>query len=204
MKTNSTLTNWLTDPLRPKLLLVLLLLSIGLYAQQPGKTIAGQVVDETDKPLPGVTVKVKGTSVATSTDENGKYAIKVNTVQDILTFSMLGMTVQEIPVGAKTALDVKLLPDSRALEDVVVVGYGTSSKKDVTGAVTSVTPDEFNGGVISTPSQLLQGKVAGLNITKSGNPNENGAIILRGPSSLRRGAQEPLYVIDGVPAASID
>lgn len=204
MKTNSTLTNWLTDPLRPKILLVLMLLSIGLYARQTGKTIAGQVVDETSKPLPGVTVKVKGTSLATSTDENGKYAIKVNTDQDILIFSMMGMAIQEIAVGTKTAINVKLLSDSKALEDVVVVGYGTSSKKDVTGAVTSVTPDEFNGGVISTPSQLLQGKVAGLNITKSGNPNENGAIILRGPSSLRRGAQEPLYVIDGVPAASID
>jgi len=204
MKKISTLTGRLLDWLCPKFLLVLLFLYSGTFAQQPGRTVSGRVTDETSSPLPGVTVRVKGTALATSTNENGNYSIKVSNDQDVLTFSMLGLATQEIPVGSKTTINANLLADSKSLKDVVVVGYGTSSRKDVTGAVTSVSPDEFNSGVISTPAQLLQGKVAGLNITKSGNPNENGAIILRGPSSLRAGAQEPLYVIDGVPAASID
>jgi TonB-linked SusC/RagA family outer membrane protein len=191
-------------PLKTLFSTMLMLLSLAVLAQQPGKTVTGRVTDETNAPLPGVTVKVKGTSIGASTNENGAYSIKINGNQDVLTFSMLGMVAQEVSTDSKSVINVTLVANSQSLKDVVVVGYGTSSRKDVTGAVTSVTPDEFNGGVISTPSQLLQGKVAGLNITKSGNPNENGAIILRGPSSLRVGAQEPLYVIDGVPAASID
>ena len=97
------------------------------------------------------------------------------------------------------------MPDNQTLKDVVVIGYGTANKKDLTGAVTSIKSEEFNQGVMVNPAQLLQGKVAGLNVTKSGDPNARPSTILRGPSTLREGAaQEPFYVIDGVPGASID
>lgn len=179
--------------------------SMNTYAQEAGKIIKGQVVDETNVPLPGVIVRVKGTSIATSTNETGDYTIKVNTEQDTLTFSMLGsVTIQRL-VGPATEINVKLQTDNTMLTDVVVIGYGTASKKDLTGAITSIKSEDFNQGVLVTPSQLLQGKVAGLNVTKSGDPNGRPSTILRGPSTLREGAaQEPFYVIDGVPGASID
>jgi len=118
---------------------------------------------------------------------------------------MLGMVPQEMTIGSKLIINVTLVTDSKSLKDVVVIGYGTSNKKDLTGSVTSVKAEEFNQGVLVSPAQLLQGKVAGLNVTKSGDPNAKPSTILRGPSTLREGAaQEPFYVIDGVPGASID
>ncbi len=108
-----------------------------------------------------------------------------------------------IKAGQQIALNIKLKDLPNALQEVVI-GYGKSKRNEVTGAVTSISPEEFNRGVVSSPGQLLQGKVAGLNITRSGNPTDKPAVILRGPSSFREGAQEPFYVIDGVPGASID
>ncbi len=176
-----------------------------VFAQQTGKIITGNVKDETNNPLPGVIVKLKGTSTAVTTNGDGEYTIRVNSTQDILVFSILGSATKEITVGTGTTLNVVLLPDTRLLKDVVVIGYGTSNKKDLTGAVTSIKAEEFNQGVLVSPAQLLQGKVAGLNITKSGDPNQRAATILRGPSTFREGgAQEPFYVIDGVPGADIN
>jgi iron complex outermembrane receptor protein len=185
--------------------LMLVVLSFTVFAQQPGKTITGRVTDEANAPLPGVTVKVKGTNTGASTSENGNYSIKVSSNEDVLTFTMLGMVSQEVTIGSKSVINVTLVTDSKSLKDVVVIGYGTSNKKDLTGSVTSVKAEEFNQGVLVSPAQLLQGKVAGLNVTKSGDPNAKPSTILRGPSTLREGAaQEPFYVIDGVPGASID
>ncbi|MBB6269861.1 iron complex outermembrane receptor protein [Pedobacter cryoconitis] len=186
------------------LLLFMLTISICAFAQQ-SKIIKGKVTDDTNTGLPGVTVRVKGTKVATSTNQNGDFSIQINNAQDILVFNMLGMITKEAAVGNNSSLNISLVTDSKLLQDVVVIGYGTSSKKDLTGAVTSVNADEFNQGVMTSPAQLLQGKVAGLNVTKSGDPNAKPSTILRGPSTLREGAaQEPFYVIDGVPGASID
>ncbi len=176
-----------------------------IYAQQNERIIKGTVTDETNLPLPGVTIRVKGSEKATSSDIDGKYSISITTSNAVLTYSMLGSGTQEIAIGNQNTINVKLLPDSKLLKDVVVIGYGTSNKKDLTGAVTSVKAEEFNQGVLVSPAQLLQGKVAGLNVTKSGDPNARPSTILRGPSTLREGAaQEPFYVIDGVPGASID
>ncbi|WP_129713994.1 SusC/RagA family TonB-linked outer membrane protein [Pedobacter sp. SYP-B3415] len=187
------------------LLLLFFLASAGLAnAQTAGQRVAGTVSDEAGAALPGVTVLLKGSTTAVVTDDQGAYTIRINSAQDVLRFAMVGKISQEVAVNGRTTINLVLKDENNTLKDLVVVGYGTSDRKNLTGAITSVKPDQFNAGVISTPSQLLQGKVAGLNITKSGNPNENGAIILRGPSSLRAGAQEPLYVIDGVAAASID
>lgn len=185
------------------LIAMLLFFSLNTYAQG-SKTITGKVVDETNQPLPAVTVKIKGSNLGTSTDTNGVYTIQAKS-SDVLTFSLLGSLTKEIPVNNQAKIDITLVSDNQNLKDVVVIGYGTANKKDLTGAITSVKSEEFNQGVMVNPAQLLQGKVAGLNVTKSGDPNGKPSITLRGPSSFREGAaQEPFYVIDGVPGAAIE
>lgn len=188
------------------MLAVLLQLAGASLAQNGSRVIKGKVTDETNAPIPGATVALKGTNRATSTDANGNYAITVTSGNDVLVFSFLGSIKKEVTIGDNVALNVSLLNDTKQLKDVVVIGYGTSSKQDVTGSITSLKSEDFNVGVTTTPAELLQGKVAGLNVTKSGDPNQAPAVILRGPSTIRTtgGAQEPFYVIDGVPGASID
>jgi len=185
------------------LLIMLMLFSVNVIAQNT-QNISGRVVDETNQPIPGVTVRIKGSTGGTSTNLDGNYNISAKS-SNVLVFSMLGSISKEVSVGNQTRINVTLMPDNQNLKDVVVIGYGTANKKDVTGAVTSIKSEEFNQGVMVNPAQLLQGKVAGLNVTKSGDPNAKPSTILRGPSTLREGAaQEPFYVIDGVPGASID
>ncbi|MBD1365425.1 TonB-dependent receptor [Mucilaginibacter sp. ZT4R22] len=187
------------------LLLCAIIFSASPALSQTARIVKGNVADEKNQPLPGVSVVVAGSSTGVMTDVNGNYALTVSGNIVTLKFSYIGYLPKEVKVGADNTLNVTLLPDARQLKDVVVIGYGTSSKKDVTGAITSVKAEEFNAGVLTTPAELLQGKVAGLNITKSGDPNKQPATILRGPSTLREGAaQQPFYVIDGVPGASID
>jgi iron complex outermembrane receptor protein len=188
-------------------LLFVMLINIALFAQQKeGTTIKGIVTDESNVPLPGVTVTVKGTNNGTVTNANGGYAIVVMSADDVLSFTLMGEIPKEIKAGDKKVINVTMVTDTRQLRDVVVIGYGTSSKKDVTGSITTIKSEEFNQGVLTSPAELLQGKVAGLNVTKSGDPNSAPAVVLRGPSTIRTtgGAMEPFYVIDGVPGASID
>lgn len=182
-----------------------LLLAPGLALAQ--QTIKGTVTDEKNAALPGVTVRIKDSSVATATANDGTYSLKTTGPADILVFSFVGSVTKEVIAGAQTTLNISLLPNAQELKDVVVIGYGTQSRQDVTGAVTSIKADEFNQGVLTTPAEVLQGKVAGLNITKSGDPNQRPSVVLRGPSTIRTvngGVTEPFYVIDGVPGASID
>ncbi|TVT41147.1 SusC/RagA family TonB-linked outer membrane protein [Hymenobacter setariae] len=184
--------------------LALLLCPMLAAAQQ---TIKGTVTDEKNAPLPGVTVRLKDGSTAVGTAPDGTYSIKTNGPTDILVFSFLGTEPKEVIAGTQTSLNVTLLPDAQKLKDVVVIGYGTATREDIIGSVTSVKAGEFNQGVLTTPAELLQGKVAGLNITKSGDPNQRPSVVLRGPSTIRTlngGVTEPFYVIDGVPGASID
>jgi TonB-linked SusC/RagA family outer membrane protein len=187
------------------LLLCAIIFSVSPAFSQTGKTIKGTVTDEKNEPLPGVSVVLVGTTVGVMTDAKGNYSLNVSGESAVLKFTSIGYTSKEVKVGTNATINVNMLPDAKQLKDVVVIGYGTSSKKDVTGAITSVKAEDFNAGVLTTPAELLQGKVAGLNITKSGDPNKQPATILRGPSTFREGAaQEPFYVIDGVPGASID
>ncbi|MDB5128356.1 SusC/RagA family TonB-linked outer membrane protein [Mucilaginibacter sp.] len=187
------------------LLLCAIIFSVSPVFSQTGRTIKGTVTDEKNEPLPGVSVVVAGTTVGVMTDAKGNYSLNVSGESAVLRFTSIGYTSKEVRVGTNSTINVNMLPDAKQLKDVVVIGYGTSSKKDVTGAITSVKAEDFNAGVLTTPAELLQGKVAGLNITKSGDPNKQPATILRGPSTFREGAaQEPFYVIDGVPGASID
>lgn len=175
------------------------------FQQQTGAmketTITGTVRDQQGA-LVGVTVRVKNTNRGTATDTAGKFHIDAN-LGETLVFSILNYQEKEQVID-KSEINVIMETDSHVLSGVVVIGYGQTTKGNVTGSITSVKSSEFNVGVNNSPDQLLQGKVAGLNITRSGDPNATPTIILRGPSTLRTGAaQEPFYVIDGVPGASI-
>ena len=164
-------------------------------------TIDGTVRDA-QGPLPGASILIKNSSKGTTSDAQGKFSLEADR-KDVLVISMIGYQTKEVPASASD-FSITLVEDTKQLNEVVVVGYGATTQGDVTGSISSVKSGDFNAGVNNAPDQLLQGKVAGLNVTRSGDPNATASIILRGPSTLRTGAaQEPFYVIDGVPGASI-
>ena len=180
---------------------VMFLLSSTLAFAQ--NRVTGTVKDKTGMPLPGVNVLEKGTTNGSITDVDGKYIINVEKGKT-LQFSYIGFTTQEITVN-KSTINVTLQEDLQALDEVVVIGYGSMSRKDVTSSITTVKSDKLNVGTYTDPAQLLQGKVPGLTITQSSDPNGGtSSITLRGASSLRGGeAMEPYYVVDGVPGVSL-
>ncbi|WP_225000294.1 TonB-dependent receptor [Cesiribacter sp. SM1] len=162
------------------------------------KVIKGKVTNEEGEPLPGVTIVEKGTVNGTVSDVDGNFQLTVSSADAVLVFSFVGMISQEQKVGNRSALNVTLAEDTETLSELVVVGYGTQEKRDVTGAVTSVQSEEFNRGVINSPEQLLQGKVAGVNVTSaSGEPGAVQGISIRGPGGVRTGST-PLFVVDGL------
>ncbi|MBX2917323.1 MAG: TonB-dependent receptor [Cyclobacteriaceae bacterium] len=166
--------------------------------QQNTISIFGKVTDETGAALPGVNILEKGTSNGTVADANGNYRLTVASQEAVLVFSFVGTATQEVRVGAQTEISIQLLPDAETLAEVVVVGYGTQKRSDVTGAIASVKSDDFNKGVLANAGELLQGKLAGVNITStSGEPGAAQNVIIRGIGSLRSGTQ-PLYVVDGL------
>jgi len=178
------------------LVMVLLLSNSAAWAQ--GRTVTGTVTDPTGSKLPGVSVQIKGTQRGTNTDAEGKYSLTNVPDNATLVLSFIGYTSQEVAVGNRTTADVKLAEDTKALEEVVVVGYGTAKRKDLTGSVAQVTSRDFNPGINPNPLQAIQGKVAGLVITTpSGDPNQQPTVRLRGYTSLA-GGSEPLYVVDGM------
>ncbi|CAM4289074.1 iron complex outermembrane recepter protein [Pedobacter westerhofensis] len=164
-------------------------------------TVKGVVKDAQGVTIPSVTIVIKGTTKGTTSDMNGAYAIAA-TKGSTLVFRFVGYEAKEVVVGDQSTINVALADVSNKLNDVVVVGYGTTTKKELTSAITTIKAEQFNAGVVSTPAELLEGKVAGLNITGDGNPNSTPTVTLRGPSSLRGGdASIPFYIIDGVPGA---
>jgi TonB-linked SusC/RagA family outer membrane protein len=178
------------------LLFLLLLGSIQVWSQT---RVTGKVTsDEDGAALPGVSILEKGTTNGTVTDVEGSYSITVGN-EAVLVFSFVGFTTQEVSVGAKTGIDVTLVPDVIALSEIVVVGYGQQEQKDVTGVVAAVSSESFNKGAIVSPDQLITGKIAGVQILQnSGEPGGQSSIRIRGGTSLNA-SNEPLYVIDGVP-----
>jgi TonB-linked SusC/RagA family outer membrane protein len=164
------------------------------------QTVTGTVKDgATGKSLSGATVTIKGTSKSTATDANGAFTITVPGSNSVLVVTYVGFETQELSVGSNTTLAFTLQPGSAELNQVVVVGYGTQRKKDVTGSVKSIKSESFNKGIINAPQQLLQGKVAGVNVTSaSGEPGAILGITVRGPGGVRTGST-PLFVIDGLP-----
>jgi iron complex outermembrane receptor protein len=167
------------------------------------QTVTGTVTGD-EGPLPGVNVIVQGTTNGVVTDFDGNYSIDNVASDAVLVFSFIGFSTQEVPVNGQSVINVFLQVDAQALDEVVIVGYGSSVKKEITTAVTTVSAEEFNKGVINEPTGLLQGKVAGLSIyNKGGNPNDAGTIRLRGISTIG-GSTQPLVVIDGVGGGSLN
>ena len=176
-----------------------LLNSTWAFAQS---TVNGVVKDSAGEPLIGVNVIEKGTTNGTVTDVDGKFTMSVAPGKTLL-ISYIGYKTQEVAAGRN--LNIILAEDNAMLDEVVVVGYGSMTRKDVTSSITTVKADKLNVGTYTDPAQLLQGKVPGLSITQSSDPNGGtSSIQLRGASSLRSGAaMEPYYVIDGVPGVSL-
>lgn len=173
-------------------------LSVPAFAQN--KTVSGKVTDaQGGAGLSGVSVIVKGSKTGTSTDGSGTYSLSVPNGATLV-FSSVGFQNQEVAVGDRTTIDVVLTAMSgNNLNEVVVVGYGTVRKRDLTSAVTSIKAKDFNQGVMAAPDQLIQGKVAGLQVvTNSGAPGAATTIRIRGNSSIRSG-NNPLFVVDGIP-----
>lgn len=178
------------------LVIILLAFSLSLLAQT--KTVTGRVTDDQGQGLQGVTVTVKGTNTATQTDNNGAFTI-VAPENGTLVFSSVGYTAREANIQGRNTVDVSMVTQTAALQEIVVIGYGTARRKDVTGAVGSVSAKDFNKGIQTAPDQLIQGKVAGVQVVNnSGAPGGATTVRIRGNSSVRTGSQ-PLYVIDGVP-----
>lgn len=167
------------------------------------QTVSGTVTDG-EMPLPGVNILVKGTSNGTTTDFDGNYTLE-NVAEDaVLVFSFLSYANQEIPVEGRSTINVVMQEDAAALSEVVVIGYGSVQRRDATGAVATVSTEDFNRGVVGSPEELIQGRTAGLQVTSaSGEPGSGVNMRIRGTTSVR-GGNDPLFVVDGVPLAGDD
>ncbi|MEO1029773.1 SusC/RagA family TonB-linked outer membrane protein [Winogradskyella sp.] len=177
-------------------LLCLIMIPATLLAQT---TVTGTVTDKADAmPLPGVNIVVKGTSRGASTDFDGKYSIEVEQ-GEIIVVSYVGYRTQEIIFDGQTTIDVALEEDAAQLDEVVLIGYGSTTKQDATGAVEKVGDEDFNRGAIVAPQQLIAGKAAGVRVTTGGGAaGEGGEIRIRGGASLTA-SNDPLIVVDGLP-----
>ncbi|MGV3603884.1 MAG: SusC/RagA family TonB-linked outer membrane protein [Dyadobacter fermentans] len=181
-----------------RLLYMLVFLAVGNIAFAQEINVTGKVTSSADNSaLPGASVLIKGTTTGVPTDAEGNYAIKVPSTQSVLVFSMIGMTPQEITVGNQTTVNVALAEDAKALNEVLVVGYGSQKKLDVTGAITQIKGAEIAKQPSMNAVSGLQGKVAGVQINNSGKPGEAPQIRIRGVGTAY-GSANPLYVVDGV------
>ncbi len=182
-----------------RLLTAMFLLTFVTFTAFSQSKVSGKVSDVNGEGLPGVTVQVKGTTTGTSTDIEGNYSLASVPANGTLVYSFVGMVAQEISVQGQSVINVTLLDDAQTLEEVVVVGYGTVKKKDATGAVNAIGTKDFQKGIVTSPEQLMQGRVAGVQITQSsGEPGGGINVRIRGTSSVY-GGNNPLFVIDGVP-----
>ncbi|MFD0863527.1 SusC/RagA family TonB-linked outer membrane protein [Sungkyunkwania multivorans] len=171
------------------------------FAWSQAQSVSGTVSDATG-PLPGANVIVKGTSNGTQTDFDGNYTLDDIGADAVLVFSYIGFETQEIAVNGQSTVNVTLAESANELDEVVIIGYGQTTIKDATGAVASVSADEFNQGIISSPEQLIQGKTAGVQVTQaSGEPGAGITLRIRGTGSVRAN-NSPLFVIDGVPVSN--
>ena len=162
------------------------------------QSVTGTISDENGERLIGVNIIIKGTTVGTISDVEGKYEIQVPSDAEVLVFSFIGMITQEISIGNQTVIDLTMEPDILGLEEVVVIGYGTVKKSDLTGSVVTIDGEELEEKPISSFEQGLQGRAAGVTVTQSsGAPGAGISVLVRGGNSIL-GGNQPLYVIDGV------
>ena len=180
-------------------LCLLLLSSVALQAQSV--SVSGTIIDDSGQPLPGVSILEKGTTNGTTTDPEGRYSINVAGNDAVLVFSFIGFQTQEIPVSNRSVIDLTMQTDVTALEEVVVTGYTTQNRRDITGAVSVVKPSEL----LATPSgnlqQQLQGRVAGVVTSGTGVPGAGAKVRVRGFGSF--GNNDPLYIVDGMPTYNV-
>ena len=186
-----------------KLLLtgVLLLSSFAMFAQQ---TLKGVVKDKaTGEGLPGVTLVIKGTTNGASTNFDGNFELKNVKTGDIIVVAYLGFKNKEVTIGSNFNITIELEENAESLDEIVVIGYGTTTIKDATGSVEAITAKDFTKGNIVTPENLLSGRVSGVNITQSGAPGSGGQIRIRGGASVS-GNNDPLIIIDGLPLENVN
>src|SRR6185312_3894882 len=166
------------------------------------KTVTGKVTDETNNPLPNVSVTVKGTSNGTVTDANGNFSLNVPAGRNLIEVSNVGDGTQEISVSGKTSVGtIALVADSHTLNEVVVTGYTSQLKKDITGSVSVVNVQDMNKQPTGSLANQLQGQASGITIIGSGQPGETPQITIRGINTF--GNNTPLFIIDGVPTQNI-
>ncbi len=166
--------------------------------------VTGTVTDAaTGDPMPGVNILIEGTNSGVATDIDGKYTLELNNPDAVLVFSYIGYLSQTIPVGGKSVIDIKLAADVKTLEEVVVIGYGSIKKNDLTGSVGSVSSDDLVSKGTTSVMSALQGSIAGVSITNtSGRPGGNFSVQIRGQNSIDK--SEPLYVVDGIVTQDIE
>ena len=170
-----------------------------VFAQQASRTVTGKVLDENKQPMPGVAILIVGTTSGGTTDFDGYFTLSVPAGNNELQFSFIGYETVKMPIPANNNIRLQMKPQTMTLDDVVVIGYGTSRKGDLTGAVANVSSKDFNEGMISSPEQLINGKIAGVQImSNSGSPTAGSTIRIRGGASLNA-SNDPLIVLDGVP-----
>jgi len=175
----------------------LLLTFLSFYASAQDRRVTGKVSGVDGQGIPGASVLVKGTQTGTSTGANGEFAINVKSGNDVLMISSVGYTAREIKIGSQSNIGVTLTEDISALEEVVVTGYGSQSKRDITGAVTTVAAKDLQSVPATTFAQQLQGRASGLSIVNDATPGGNATVRIRGFGTI--GNNDPLFVIDGVP-----
>ncbi|MCY1721562.1 TonB-dependent receptor [Prolixibacteraceae bacterium Z1-6] len=178
--------------------------SVLINIDQQKKTINGLVNDSNGEPLPGVTIVVKGTTIGTVTNFDGNFTLEIPADAEILSFSFVGFQTQEISIGTQTLFNITLIEDVLQLDEVIAVGYGVQRKIDQTGATNRLTEENMNKSIATSPVEMMQGRVSGVNITQnSGEPGSGMTVRIRGNNSIRSG-QEPLYVVDGIPLDNAD
>ncbi len=176
---------------------IFVLLSLSIFAQN--KTVTGSVTDNTGAAVAGASVVVKGSNLGTNTDAEGKFSLSVPSDAKTLVISFVGLTEQEVAIGSGPISVVMQNATNNDLNEVVVVGYGTARRRDLTGSVATIRERDFNKGIFTAPDQLIQGKAAGvLVLNNTGQPGGSTTVRIRGSSSIRSGNQ-PLFVVDGVP-----
>jgi len=185
-------------PLALRLTFLLLLLGIMQLSAQQGVTVSGKVSDAEGQPLPGVNVIIKGTTQGIVTGYDGDFTLQVPNANAVLVFSYIGYISQEVVVGAKRTINVMLVEDTQTLDEVVVIGYGTVRKSDLTGAVSSVSEKQFRDEPVKRIEDILQGRMAGVEImSESGMLGGNMRVRVRGTGSINKGS-DPIYVVDGI------
>jgi len=202
MKINYLSKLW-SKHLYPLGMAVFLMIGMATISQGQSRTISGTVTDGNgDEPLIGATISVLGTSVGTISDIDGNYSLEVPNNSSVLQVSYVGYTTQDITIGNQSTINIRLLADSKTLDEIIVVGYGTQRKRDVTASIATLSSEDINAIPVANGVDAMKGQVAGVDIQAGGGrPGQNPSIQIRGRRSIGA-SNDPLYVIDGIPQTS--